>query len=149
MALEEIRAHIKSVLEGVSGIGTVHEYERWAADWTRYLALFKTSADKINGWTITRRGTASVRDTMPTIMRNHTFIIRGIYGLKDTDESELTFQALIEAIQDAFEDEYLLGGYALNSGPMQVNVVENRMFGTILCHFAELTLPVEERVTYG
>jgi len=55
MPLAEIRTQIKTILEGVSGIGIVHEYERWAADWKGFLDLFKDANGWINGWSITRR----------------------------------------------------------------------------------------------
>lgn len=149
MALSDITAEIKTILEGVSGIGTVHDYERWAATWEKFLELFKDSNNKINGWTITRRKTPAERDTMPTVMRTHTFVIRGVYGLKDEDATEKTFQDLVEAVQGAFEDEYSLGGYAVNSGPVQVVTVESRIFGKVLCHYAELEYEVQERKEYS
>jgi len=149
VALSDIRTQIKSVLESVDGIGTVHEYERWSNTWENFLEHFKDSNDRINGWTITRRATPAERRTMPIVTRRHEFVIRGIYGLNDADESELTFQDLVEAIQDAFEDQYNLGGYVENSGPLQVNVVEPRMFGKVLCHYAELTYEAVERCTYS
>jgi len=149
MSLAAIRGSIVTVLSSVPGIGTVHAYERWAADWTAYLSFFKTEENKINGWTVSRRKTESDRDTMPTLNRRHRFIMRGYYGLKDSAATEHTFQALVEAVQDAFEDQYLLNGTVINSGPVQVQVFENRMFGNVLCHYAELELIAEERVTYS
>jgi hypothetical protein len=149
VGLSEIRTQIKAVLEGVSGIGSVHEYDRWFADWGKLIELFKTADNKIIGWMITRRKTTATRDTMPTIMRDHTFLIRGVYGLKDSAASELVFQDLVEAVQNAFDSAYLLGGNAINSGPMQITLVEIRMFGSVLCHYAELEYPVSERVEYN
>ena len=149
MALSDIREQIKAILSGVDGIGIVHDYVRWSSDWKKFLDLYKDADGKINGWHITRTATPSKRDNLPTIQRTHTFIFRGIYGLQDDVASEIAFQAVVEKIQDAFDSEYNLGGHALNSGPAQVNIVEPRMFGPVLCHYAKLTLEVIERVRYS
>ena len=147
MALADIRGQIVTILSAVTGIGTVHAYERWAADWTGFLTHFKTESNKINGWTVSRRKTESDRDTMPTLNRKHRFVMRGYYGLKDSAATELTFQALVEGVQDAFESQYLLGGTVINSGPVQVLVIEQRMFGSVLCHYAECRLCTLETIS--
>ena len=36
-----IRAQTKSILSGVTGISNVHDYQRWAKDWAKFLNLFK------------------------------------------------------------------------------------------------------------
>ena len=67
---------------------------------------------------------------------------------KDEDATELTFQDVVEDIQDVFENQYSLGGTVINSGPIQVKLIENRKFGSVLCHYAELELEAHERVMY-
>lgn len=63
----------------------------------------------------------------------------GTYG------STLTsFQDIIESIATAFRDKPSLQGVSLTTGAIQVDIVENRQFGEVLCHYAELTLEVEE-----
>ena len=140
-----IRAAIKSALEGVGGIGTVHDYERWATEWGDFLSLYKTSGNVINGWTITRQRTTEEQATTSHTERTHHFLIRGIYGLRDADATEITFQSLIEAICAAFRALYRIDGTAMDNEPIQVELVENRMFGTVLCHYCELTLAVTEQ----
>jgi len=149
MALKDIREQIKAILAGVSGIGVVHEYERWAVHWDKFLDLYRDGNGRIHAWTITRVATPSKRDTMPTLQRMHKFRIRGIYALDDDGGSELVFQDLVEDIQDAFDDEYDLGGHVLNSGPVQVKIVETYRVGGVLCHVAELELEAWERKTYS
>jgi len=144
MSEAAIRAQIKSILSGVSGIGEVHDYQRWAATWEKFLDLFKTGSDKINGWIITRTATPATVESTTHESRIHQYKIRGIYGLKDEDETEVTFQALIEAVAAAFRAKRTLNGAAEDSGPVNVAVVENRAFGGVLCHFCELDLPAEE-----
>ncbi|MBW2606140.1 MAG: hypothetical protein JRD05_00745 [Deltaproteobacteria bacterium] len=138
-----IRAQVKAILSGVSGIGVVHDYERWATNWTKYLELFSTGG-RINGWQITRKKTSAVTASVTHDSRKHTFLIRGIYGLKDSEATEITFQALIESVCAAFRSKYQLNDTADNTEPVQVDLVENRVFGNVLCHFCELTLIAEE-----
>jgi len=148
MGLADIREQIKAILSGVEGIGVVHDYERWASEWGKFLDLFRVEDDdgekRINGWTITRRKTPAKTESSTHDSRVHTFRIMGIYGLKDRDASEIVFQDLIEDICAAFRAKYQLNNTADNTEPVQVDLVENRKFGTVLCHYCELTLAVEE-----
>ena len=57
MSLSAIRDEIETILGGVSGMGTVHDYERWANNWSDFLTLYQDDNDRINGWSITRRKT--------------------------------------------------------------------------------------------
>lgn len=150
MALSDILAQIVAVIEGVSDAENVYDYDRFTNHWNAFKTRFQDSSNRIHGWTVSRTKTPAVRSAMPIVMRHHTFTIRGVMGLKDEDATEKTFQNLVEDLQDAFEDQYRLGGYAENSGPLQVEVVENRMFcNKVLCHYARLTYEVKERKTYS
>jgi len=149
VSLSAIRAKIATVMASVDGVENVSQYERWTNDRKTFIARFADDDGIVNAWSITRVRTVSKRIEMPFVHREHTFIVRGIMGLKDSDATELTFQARVEDVQDAFESEYLLSGTCLNSGPMQVKIVEPRIFSGVLCHYAELEYPVSERVTYS
>jgi len=148
MALKDLRDRFKAKLAAVEGVGVVHDYQRWSNEWGKFLDHFKDADGKINGCCFTRSATPSERVVMPYLDRNHTFLIRYYYGLNDADATELFFQDLLEDIQDAFDSEYNWDDYAVNSGPMQITVVDNRVFGSVLCHYAELTYWIEERVSY-
>lgn len=146
MGLAEITAEIKTILEAVPGIGVVHEYERFAAEWGKFLEFFKDADGRINGWTIGLRKIPVEREFIPTVLRKHDFVLRGYYGLNDAAASELAFRNLVEAILDAFQDVDTLNDTVLDSGPMQVEKIEPRLFGKVLCHCAVLTIEARERV---
>lgn len=148
MGLAEIRAQIATIMRSDAGVEIVHEYDRFAKDWSRTLALFSDSEGRINGWCVTRRATPSRRDNVPTGLRTHKFLMRGFYGLQDVEATEITFQDVVERLQTAFDSNNILNGTVLDSGPLQVDVVEIRMFGNVLCHYAELSLEARERVRY-
>jgi len=93
MSEATIRARIKTILEGISDIGVVHDYERTTADWSKYLELFKTTisgTDQIRGVQIAYRGFVPNVDDMDTcdIIRAHSFVIIFLVGLNDADKTE-------------------------------------------------------------
>lgn len=149
MSLTEIRTEIKAIIEGVSGIGIVHEYLRWSSTSSKFLTLFKDKSDKINGCMMTRVKT--VEDAVSggrTSDRDHKFRIICIYGLDDDGESELYFQdTIVEGICTKLRSEKTLCNRTVALGVPQVEIVEPRKFGSVLCHYAEITVSVEEIVS--
>jgi len=148
VGLTAIRAEIKTIIESVSGIGIVHEYLRWSAKYDTFLNLFKDDSDKINGCMITRHKTEE--DAVSggrQSERNHNIKIICIYGLKDGDASELYFQdTIIEEICAALRAQKTLNNRTAALGVPQVDIVEPRKFGSVLCHYAEITVSVVEMV---
>jgi hypothetical protein len=151
MSLSAIRTEIKTLLTGVTDIGVVHDYERWAIDWNTILAQFKPAGkDYIRGWMITRQasperviepGAGGLND------RTHRFLIKGIASLKDDAATEQIFQDLVESVCQILRANPDLNGSAVESDPPQVLTVEMRMFSQVLCHYAEIELKVTEYVT--
>lgn len=155
MSLPKIRLQIKNILSKVRGVGKIYDYERWATTWEELINLFRDSKNNINVWMITRRKTNKYilaqggEDT-----RIHLFIIKGIMGLNDKRGTEKIFQDLIEDIVEKFDSYDTLNNSAWSICPVsgvgkltsgiQVEVVEPRMFGSVLCHFCELHLFVQE-----
>lgn len=154
MSLTTIREQIKTILSAVDGIGVVHDYERWSASWGKFLELFLVENDDnkkiINGCMFTRTSTPEKWLTNVKYLRVYEFLFRGVYGLKDADATELIFQDLIEDICAAFRSNHTLNGTCETIAPefgalsgrsgIQVEIVQNRMFGTVLAHFFELRL---------
>lgn len=146
MSLAEIRSAVVTILEAVEGIGQVHAYERLSSDLAA-LKRLHVSGGQLHSWTVTRtRTTAEYRSNTQT-ERRHTLAIRGYMALADADATELTFQALVEAIEEAFRSNDTVNDTAEVAGPLQVERVEPVMFAGVLCHFAELSLLAQELVT--
>ncbi len=151
--MREIREQIAVILSAVDGVGVVHQYERLATDWKKFLDLYKDPHGKINGWSITRQKTPQKMLTFDQdVTREYLFIIRGIYGLQDEAASELVFQDTIEAICEAFRNNDDLNGTCSTTtsnqdiSGIQVEVAENRSIGGVLCHYCELHLYAQEDV---
>lgn len=144
-----IRAEIKTILEAVSGIGVVHDYKRYSRSKAVFLELMRPiSGGMVNGWMIHWRDAVSVRDTMPTIQRNHTYEIIGFYELNDAIASGKVFDALLNAIYAAFKSNYTLNGTALNSDPVTIESDDTPPDEQPMLHFGLITLSVQERDTY-
>lgn len=151
MSLSAIRTEIKNILETVTDIGLVHDYERWSVDWNTILSLFKpTGKDYIRGWMITRAATTEAVLTQGiggSNVREHRFVIKGVMGLKDAQATEKTFHDLVEAVCTALRQNPALNNSAEESDPPQVLTVDIRMFGQVLCHYAEIELKATELVS--
>jgi hypothetical protein len=146
MSETAIRAQIKTNLEAVTGIGVVHNYERYSRSFAQFLSLM-TSSGTVNGWMIHREANSNTRQVGGRIERYHTYRIFGIYEMDDASASEVTLQALLELIYAAFIDDPRLSGTAAGTEPIQIESIDADEFGGRLYHTAELILEVMERIT--
>lgn len=155
MSEATIRGSIKTVLEAVSGIGTVRDYPRHVVNWDDFLGLFKTSADKIIGCMIEYQGFSLPLDEREQMMlgetvRAHSYKVIFLYGLDDSAATEKTAAALAETICNALDDSTTLHGasrsYA-NATPARLTVWNARVFGSALCHVGEIDFSVWEERT--
>lgn len=147
-----IAADIKTKLEGISGTGIIHAYERQAVDQAKFIALFKDSTGKICGWEITRR--AAPEGYTGPVNRHHQMLIQGYMGLQDAAASATAFQDLCDTICDLFRDtapatpagwEYR-NGLEPGKTPVQLELIDDRMFGNVLCHHAVISITITERI---
>jgi len=158
MSLEAVREQLKVILSGVSGIGVIHDHQRFAGEWGKYLAMFQDADGRINGCEFYREKMLKNQNTMGEREKAHIFVIHRFMGLRDADATGIVFEDHIEDIDAAFDPIAL---ETLNDtcrtinpdwGPMdgalgiQVDICELRMFGNVLCHFAELRLCAIEAI---
>ena len=154
MSEETIRAEIKNILEDVSGIGVIHTRRRYSRSRVVFRQLM-TSGGIVNGCMIFRQATTAERQELPHIDRYHHYKIIYYYDLDDENASEDTFQALLEAIFEAFKSNSTLNGAAVNSGPIQIEDVDTDYLesekegvpGTLV-HRGDLSIDIEEWETY-
>lgn len=143
--LDNIRAAIVARMNTVTGIGQVHDYERFAKAEKDFRLLYE-SAGVINGWNVRR---VSKRETSPymgrTIVTN-TWQLKGFRSFDDSGRSEIAFDGLVEAVGDAFRADITLGGVVetihAEDGPAGLQVEDSGpvMFVGVLCHSARLKL---------
>lgn len=150
-----IRAALKTRLEAVTNIGRVHDYERWAPDWSDYLDLFKTTigrTDQIRGWTIACASIGNRQEAYQFHRKDYEFVIRGYLGLDDSAATEKTAIALAEDVIEELEKYVRLnatlevGTYADDGWPHLV-IFQPRMYGSVLCHYIEIRLAAWDKGT--
>lgn len=145
------RTAVYNAVNGVSDKGVAYDYERWAAEWGKFLGLFKTTVggtDQIRGWEVCYRG-FSVETPPRTFgkarQRTHRFQVKGYMSIDDSAETEKTFTALAEAVANAIDgDSVLHGDSFLETGDAQIATAEPRFFNDVLCHYAEINVTVSE-----
>ena len=140
-----IRQQIYTTLAAVPNVGRVYDYERWAVNWDKFIELFKDSASgRILGWEICRSRMGAQKISTREEEHTHEFTMRGYMAVKDADATEKLFNAVIEAIGAAFRNNHTLNDTCIDAGPLSVEILDTRMFGGVLCHYAELKLPAVE-----
>lgn len=151
MSLTAIRAAIKAKLLTVTGIGQVHDYERYAKTNNELAALY-ASGGRLLGWHFYREATAEEDLNNGEVRRLFQWKLRGFMSLDDDDASGILFDNLVELIATAFRTDPTLGGVCLANknldhefGPsgIQVDSITPVMFANVLCHRAELSLITE------
>lgn len=152
MSEADIRERIAVILAAADSAAVVHQYQRFSSDLKTFIDLFRDGDNRIHGWVITRRAVAK-RELTSQIQRVYVFSLRGYYGMKDSAATEQAFQTMLDTIADAFDNDYTLGGTCETTtpewGPMsglaglQIEDIDLRMFGGVLCHFAECRLGVQ------
>lgn len=137
-----VRAAIAATLRAVPGIGSVHEYERYAKDDKSFRQFYGAGADGLHGWHIRRvkrvhgAGIGEVRTTWE---------IRGFKAISDADASELMFDDLIDLVITAYRADPTLGGTVLwptDDDPWAPDIADSgpAVFAGVLCHCVKLIL---------
>jgi len=148
MSLKDIREQIKVILSGVEGIGIVHDSEKFAGDWRKYLDLFHDPVSgRINGCFFKRESRHERQRTLGETEIFHIFVIRRFMGVKVADDTGVLFENTDELVVAAFKNKKSLNKTCLTIDPdwgemqgavgLQVTVNEQRMFGGVLCHYSE------------
>ena len=128
-------------------LGVIHKYERWSVDWAKFLAFFKDPASgRIFGWEIRRNSMQAIKLSALEEQDSHGYLIKGYLGVQDTEQTEILFNAAIEELRALFRYNHTLDGVCHEAGPVSIETIDERMFGGVLCHYAELRLPVAEIV---
>lgn len=143
-----IRAAIVALLGSVPDIGVVHAYERYAADRTRLRALYVEPTggqEQLLGWFVRRSAFSAARLTPGRRTVTTTWQISGYMSLADAAESEISMDALVDAIAEAFEANPTLGGLVINrreADPAGITLEDATpvMFAGVLCHAVQLQL---------
>ena len=154
MSEATVRAAIKQVIESVSGYGVCHDYMRWSNDYATLLSMFKVKingTDQIRGWSIFCEAVNSQWMSFGTIRKclvTYHYRLRFIMALDDSVASEKTALAHVLAVADALDKSVTLHSstYTVSEETTGLCQVEFgwRLFGSVLCHEAQVVLDVQE-----
>lgn len=151
MSYSTVIAQIDTVLKSATGVvdNNVYKYDRLEREWTAYLSAFKDATNSvIHGYTITRVNWTEIREASRSNLRTTKWIIRGYYSLGSSGETEATFQGIIDNIATKFSEDPRLNSTVLSVESFNLDILEARMFGDVLCHYAEMSLTTEEQINY-
>jgi len=134
----------------VPNIGTVLDRLRYASDVSANLGLFKATVggvEQIRAWwpELGRIG-PNEYTSYDSITRNYLWVVHGVLGFKDTDDTDKKFEELIEAVMNTLDDhkDFSLANVRDYSiGPSFCRLIEPRQWGSVLAHHCEIELPVE------
>jgi len=157
-----IVAKIKTLLEGVSGIGRVYDKPinlRTLKELRDVASVYDSVRGEhiINCWIIERvsardeRGGTRVEVPIQQAIREETYRISGVYSYYDNGDSAVKFHDLIDAIMAKFLPEVSFGDADKVAGPLVARNIGYRTFGEIVCHSVDFELQVTYRqpsVTY-
>ena len=149
---------IAARIQTVGHAGVVHDRVRYAADWDTYVQRFRVTIDgrqQIRGWELwrsQRRVAVTDMDTMGSINWAHTFIIKGIMGFRDNDDTDGEFGDLVDEVMGALTDlaevPSTLPGVWQIEWP-RLRLQDMQMIGSVLCHVAEIVLVVHRQESLG
>lgn len=136
--ITSIRARVKTDLLTVTGIGQVHDYERWTNDPTTFVTFF-VSAGLVNGWTVVI-GMESSWSSGHEVDRFYRVTIRGYRVVNDAAASAKSFDEEIDGVMTALENDWHLNHLVENlEGGITATDPEYRIFGEALCHYIEIS----------
>lgn len=134
----DIRNAIVAKLTAITGIGQVHDYERYAAQQSKLKELFEFD-NRILGWVVKRERFKKTMIADAIFQVRSTWKVRGYMSLDDTSKSELIFDALVDLVQATLANDPTFGvgswvpNYELNAE------IEPVMFFGVLCHNANIS----------
>jgi hypothetical protein len=161
------RAAIKTVLDGVTNIGSTHDYERFADDWETLIELYQASigtdpvVKQLRGWNVSLAGiepheqqTFGGPGVAGTVEVSYDYRIRGYLAVDDASSSEKTFVTLTMALVAALDADAALHSSNMEDGangnfygpPVSSVRFDFRMFSEVLVHYAELQQILREVV---
>lgn len=147
MSLAAVVTKIAAVIGGVADAGVVHEYHRYVANDADLRALL-VSGGRLQAWMITldpENPYETFRKPANHELSVYRFLLRRYYALDDSDASEVVHRNHVEAVIAAFRANKKLDNTVIESGPVLWKTADHRQFAGVLCHFAELRLPVLEQ----
>lgn len=151
LALADLIGACKTTLEGVAGMGRVHDYRREVKNEDDARAIWVVDATgQINAWNVTLAEPAVESIRHPgfgaigsgqkgTILADVSLVFEGVMGIDDAAASEKTFRDLTWSVMTTFNAIGQLHADVVQQGPTQwVRFGYLVLAGAYMVHFAQL-----------
>ncbi len=151
MSYTTVIAAINTILSGATNVGSkIYNYDRLETDEASFKAAFKdTTAGYIKAWTITRDVIVSEPEVSYNNQVTTNWTIRGYIAFKaGASNREATVQGIIDNIRTVFRGEPRLNNTVLTVSPLQVPIIEPRVFAGVLIHYIEMNLETLEQESW-
>lgn len=151
--LAAVKTRIVAQILTVSGIDKVYNRMRNLADDSVKKDELSDTDGRIHVWMVTRESSRwqDLAQNQVTNQRRDQLVIHGFYAVRDSDDSEAAFDALIESVMTAINADRRasskLGDTVANGEPPSLRLQDHRMYANTLCHHAEIVLPVDFDIT--
>ena len=143
----DIRNAIITKLKAITGVGKVHNYQRYANQQSD-LKAFYLDDDKILGWLLRRASfkKTAIADAIYSI--RSSWELHGYMSLRDEKQTELLFDALVDLVQLKLSNDPTFGGIASWVENYELKAtLEPVMFCGILCHSVTITFNSQHEET--
>lgn len=152
MSIAAVRTAIATILAGVTDIGVVHAYERYATNLDGLKTLyFSAPHNQIRGWYVSRNRSGETGRIQTRSVETTLWRINGFMALSDATQSELAMDGLIEAARNTFAGNDTLNGTVDQcslprpgggSGEANLQLIDFGpvMFAGVLCHGVKFQL---------
>jgi hypothetical protein len=127
---------VAAIVAAVDGSGLVHSYTRNTPDWGKFLRYFLASDGRISGWQITRRSAATATQRWEEV-----YHLVKVLAIHDDGASDLIFQQNLDDVAREFVQGRDLSFGSVADG-FRITGIEERMFGSVVCHVAECEITV-------
>lgn len=143
--IDEIGTALQGIVAGSTGWENVYLGDRLDLDWGAYISRFKDSAGVVAGATVSWGPySEDPLDTMENLL-GHTMVIRCMMAAGE--DTERDFRAKIEDVMEELRDHPVsASGLWELMHSMSFTEFQHRVFGTVLCHFTEIRVIIDERV---
>ena len=147
------RAAVYAAVNGVSGTGSVYDYGRWSSTWDIDLKHFKNVIDGVTryiGFMVVKNGMPSTEmEFSGGAIRTHNYNVVGFMSVDDSAATEKLFSVLVESVANAIDSNATLHDTSqfYYVPPTSTPILDARLAGSVLCHYCEINVEVQEHKT--
>lgn len=143
---EQGRDAIATVLTGITNIGAVHAYPRYAREVPALKTLYLATIGgvvQIRAWEILSPSDDWEPMSSRGIHEHYIdYMIRGFQSLDDSTATYKTFRTMAETVCITLRGNTSLSGICLEVLPPRIRAFREVMFTGVLCHMVEISVRV-------